>query len=108
MPNEGHVYLKNKGVRDYLENVAWAWRAKYPKRAARYKQLLAEEKKALVNPTGMSKDGNLKYTGMIPQDVFIVIERKHVNFFKNPNNMRIFQEIFMKTYAPDKVEKKVF
>jgi len=100
MAHETHVQIKNKGVRDFLENVSLAWKAKYPGRAALYLETLKRDHKAMVGPTGMSKDGNLQFKGAIPADVFTVIARKYPYFFRSHTNMRIFQEIFMGSLSP--------
>jgi hypothetical protein len=94
--------MKNKGVRDFLENVALAWRAKYPQRARLYLETLKRDKKALVGPSGMSRTGILQFKGAIPADVFTVVERKYPYFFRDHRNMRIFQEIFMGSFSPQK------
>jgi len=103
MPHETHIHFKGKGVVDFLENVALAWRAKYPQRAKAYLRTLKNEQTALVNPTGMSKKGNFKYTGSIPEDIYNVLEKKYPYFFRDPKNMRAFQEIFMGKYAPERI-----
>lgn len=103
MPNETHVYFKGKGVRDFLENVAIAWKARYPERARQYQEVLKNDQLALVNPTGMSKKGNLQYRGAIPEDIFNVLEKKFPYFFRDPKNMRAFQNIFMGKYAPERI-----
>lgn len=100
MPHEANIHLKGKGVRDFLENVAIAWRAKYPQRANAYLEVLKKDRNGQVNPTGMSNDGNLQFKGAIPADVFHVIVKKYPYFFRSHKNMRIFQEIFMGAYSP--------
>ena len=103
MANETHIHLKGKGVRDFLENMALAWRAKYPQRAAEYLRVLKEDATARVNPTGMSRKGNFRYKGAIPEDIFNVLEKKYPYFFRSHENMKAFQEIFIGKYAPDNI-----
>jgi len=98
MPNEKHIYFKNKGVEDFLTNVAIAWKAKYPQLAKLYKEVLEEDKRGLVNASGMSKEGNVMFSGSVPADVFVLITRKYPHFFRNPQNLRKFQEIFCGGY----------
>lgn len=103
MPNETHIHFKRKGVEDYLKKIALAWRAKFPQRAKAYEEVLKDDKKGMVNPSGMSKCGNLRFTGAVPVDVFHVIIRKYPYFFRDPKNVRTFQEIFLGKYAPERI-----
>lgn len=108
MPNEKHVYFKNKGLRDFLENVCLAWRAKFPAKAKAYDRQLLETKRALLNPSGMSKNGDLMYTSMIPTDIFYLLERKYPRFFRDPKNIKAFQDIFMGSMKPNADSKFFF
>jgi len=106
MPHETHIHFKGKGVRDFLENVALAWKARYPQRAKEYLRVLKQEQTVLVNPTGMSKKGNLRYTGAIPEDIFTLLENKYPYFFRSPQNMRAFQDVFMQGFAPESIIRR--
>lgn len=108
MPNEGNILFKKKSVRDFVENVAIAWKAKFPARAKAYKKLIKEDLDAQVNASGMTKGGNLRYTGAIPTDVFYVIERKIPGFFNSPEKLKIFQDMFMGNMRPMQTEQKFF
>jgi len=94
------IIVKNKALDEWLQNVALAWRAKFPQRAAMYEVLLKERASTLVNPSGMSADGTLKYTAEVPQELFHVIENKIPGFFRDMKCVRKFQEAFMGDLAP--------
>lgn len=108
MPNEKNIHFKGKGVKDFVENVAIAWRAKYPGRAAEYLKVLEHDLRAQANVSGMSKQGKLRYTGAIPTDVFHVIEKKIPGFFSSPDKLKVFQDIFMGDKRPRAAEQKYF
>jgi len=108
MPNEKHIFFKKKAVNDFVENVAIAWRATFPGRAKAYQQQLEQDLKVQVNVSGMTRGGSLRYTGCIPVDVFHVIEQKIPSFFTDPNNLKIFQDIFMGDKRPRATEQKFF
>lgn len=102
------IIVKNKGIDEWLENVYLAWKAKYPERAEMYAALLKERKETLAAPSGMSKTGNLRYTAEIPQELFWVINGKIPDFFRDPANVRKFQEYFMGDAAPEHHKSKFF
>ena len=102
------IIVKNKGLDEWLENVYLAWSAKFPERARMYRDLLQQRKETLAAPSGMSTDGGLRYTAEIPQELFWVINGKIPNFFRDPGNVRKFQEYFMGDAAPDRVKSKFF
>lgn len=99
------VIVKDKALDEWLENVALAWRARYPEMAEAYRRLLIENTAAMVNPSGLSGGGTLMYQGEIPQDIFFIIERKMPGFFNDPGKVRKFQQYFMDGFTPERKPK---
>ena len=94
------IIVKNQALNQWLENVALAWRAKFPERAAMYADLLRVRLESLASPTGMSPDGNIQYKAEVPQELYWVINQRIPDFFRSPANVRKFQEYFMGDLAP--------
>ncbi len=102
------IIIKDKALNEWLENVALAWRAKFPERARQYSELLRRRVETLARPSGLSKTGNLRYSAEIPQELFYVINGKIHDFFKDPTNVRKFQEYFIDEAFIPKHEKSKF
>ena len=102
------IIVKDKALNEWLENVALAWRAKFPERARLYSELLKSRIETLARPSGMSKTGNIRYCAEIPQELFYVINGKIHDFFKDPANVRKFQEYFIDEAFIPKHKKSKF
>jgi len=100
--------IKDKALKEFVENAAMAWKVKYPERARAYRQVLQEDLKAQVNVSGMTKEGRFRFSGSVPADIFYLLEWKFPGFFKSPHKLRIFQDVFMGKMRPMVSEQKVF
>lgn len=95
-----NVIIRGQAVDDFIQMVVNAWAVEYPERAASYRELIKKEYENLFKPSGVSKEGNLAYTGHIPAELFYVIEAHHYGFFNSPDNMNRFYKVVMGQYRP--------
>lgn len=95
-----NVLIRGQAAEEFVETVWNAWCAEYPEHAGAYKALIMREYENLHKPSGVSKEGNLAYTGHIPAEIFYAIEAHHFGFFNEPGNMDKFYRIAMGQYRP--------
>lgn len=92
--NAHGVIVKGKAVEDQIEEWLRIWKRDKPWEFQEYLELLQREYQSLWTPSGMSRDRTMAYRGMIPQDLFIMIEATFPNYLKDPKNlMRVHRQV---------------
>jgi hypothetical protein len=94
-----NIWIKDKGVEAYLERIFTIWARDCPAAYEEFLIALRAEYESLWTPSGMSKEGSMALKGIIPQDVYIVIEGKYPGFFRDPRNLYLAHRIMMGDYA---------
>ncbi len=95
------IIVKDKGIEEFVENVAIAWESEFPERAKAYRDEMALRKAQLVHENGVSKEGMIAFVGCIPVEIFYVIESRVRGFFDDPHNLDIFMRRFMAHNSPE-------
>jgi hypothetical protein len=94
------ILVKNQ-VRDQaVQRVLEIWRRDRPEEYKAYMDLIQEQYETLWRPDGVSRCGTVAYTGQIPLEVFMVLEKLFPELLKDPNGLIAVQRMLMGRYAP--------
>lgn len=89
------IFVKHQGLEEELKNLWKAWAKAFPSDAAAYIAKVQARRQQLWVSSGMSRDGQFAYTGMIPDRLYFAIVHKWPDFFRDPKNLMTAQRIWM-------------
>lgn len=95
------ILVKNQARDKELARILEIWKRDRPNDYSAYMDLIREQYETLWRPDGMSKCRTLAYTGQIPFDVFLVLERRFPELLKEPSGLIKVQRLLMGEYAPE-------
>jgi len=94
--------IKNKSVTDFFAEVADAYYAVCPARAAEFDEGVAAHQYGLKKPTGMSDEGNFMSLGLLPEHLYTFIIRAARTYldiddiFRDKKNFYLFFKVWKK------------
>ena len=94
------IHMKNQAVDAWIDMAIDAWANEYPDRAKIYRRMVADRASQLVSTSGVTRGGTMAYTGMVPAELFIVIQRKFPDFFQTPRHVERFYKIMLGHHKP--------
>jgi len=95
-----NVLVKGKALEEIVDFFLKLWQQAKPREFAQYIEILKEQKETLIVPSGMSRDGNMAFRGVIPTDLYIVLAHRCPGIWDDPKNVNLVQKLVMGDYRP--------
>ena len=97
-----NVLMRGKAAAEWLEQACLAWARAFPEQFAVWRQYCEQQKHALINPNGMSRDKTCAYEGSIPTAIYnLACVKMGADFWEYPEHLRLAIQLLMGEYRPE-------